>query len=171
MECQIRQWRIEDKVQLAHILNNKKILMNLRDGIPYPYTIKDGEDYIKNMLSSDNNQTFAFAISVDDQVIGSIGVFRQDNIHHRTAEIGYYIAEAYWGKGYASSAVKQVCQYVFHYTEIIRIFAEPFVYNMASCRVLEKAGFQLEGILRSNAEKNGKILDMKMYAIIKDEVI
>lgn len=171
MECQIRQWRIEDKVQLAHILNNKKILMNLRDGIPYPYTIKDGEDYIQNMLSSDNNQTFAFAISVDDQVIGSIGVFRQDNIHYRTAEMGYYIAEAYWGKGYASSAVKQVCQYVFHHTDIIRIFAEPFVYNIASCRVLEKAGFQLEGILRSNAEKNGKILDMKMYAIIKDEVI
>ena len=171
MECQIRQWRIEDKVQLAHILNNKKILMNLRDGIPYPYTIKDAEEYIQNMLSSDNNQTFAFAISVDDQVIGSIGVFRQDNIHYRTAEMGYYIAEAYWGKGYASSAVKQVCQYVFHHTDIIRIFAEPFVYNMASCRVLEKAGFQLEGILRSNSEKNGKILDMKMYAIIKDEVI
>ena len=171
MECQIRQWRIEDKVQLAHILNNKKILMNLRDGIPYPYTINDAEEYIQNMLSSDNNQTFAFAISVDDQVIGSIGVFRQDNIHYRTAEMGYYIAEAYWGKGYASSAVKQVCQYVFHHTDIIRIFAEPFVYNMASCRVLEKAGFQLEGILRSNSEKNGKILDMKMYAIIKDEVI
>ncbi|MBD5444795.1 MAG: GNAT family N-acetyltransferase, partial [Lachnospiraceae bacterium] len=96
------------------------------------------------------------------------GVFRCDNIHFRTAEMGYYIGEPYWGKGLGTSAVKQACSYVFEHTDIIRIFAEPFAYNMASCRVLEKAGFQFEGLLRNNAFKNGKVVDMKMYSLIRE---
>ena len=81
--------------------------------------------------------------------------------------MGYYIGEPYWGKGMGTSAVQQVCRYIFEHTDIIRIFAEPFAQNTASCRVLEKAGFQLEGILYSNAVKNGKVLDMKMYALLR----
>lgn len=167
MECVIREWRMEDKCRLAQLANNKNVLNNLRDGIPYPYTEKDAEEFITAMLSSDKTKTFAFAITVNDEVVGSIGVFRCDNIHFRTAELGYYIGEPYWGKGYATNAVKQVCKYIFEYTDIIRIFAEPFAYNTASCHVLEKADFQLEGTLRSNAVKNGEVLDMKMYALIK----
>lgn len=171
MDCYIRKWRIEDKNALAEILNNKNILNNLRDGIPYPYTIEDAEEFISSMLSADKSKTFAFAITVDDVVIGSIGVFRCDNIHSWSAEMGYYIDESYWGKGYATSAVMQICKYIFDYTDIIRIFAEPFAYNTASCRVLEKAGFQFEGTLHSNAVKNGRVLDMKMYAMVKQETV
>lgn len=170
MDCTIREWRLEDKNDLATMLNNKNILNNLRDGLPYPYTINDAEEYITAMLSADKTKTFAFAIVVNDIVVGSIGVFRCDNIHSLTAEIGYYIGEPYWGKGLGTSAVKQICKFIFEHTNIIRIFAEPFANNIASCRVLEKAGFQLEGILHSNAVKNGKILDMKMYALIKDKI-
>lgn len=169
MECRIRQWKIEDAADLAKMLNNRNILNNLRDGLPYPYTRKDAEEYITAMLNADQTKTFAFAITVDDKAVGSIGAFRCDNIHFRTAEMGYYIGEPYWGNGMATGAVKQICSYVFEHTDIIRIFAEPFAYNTASCRVLEKAGFQLEGILRSNAIKNGKVLDMKMYSLIKKE--
>lgn len=165
--CSIRKWKLEDKEELAKNLNNKKVLDNLRDGLPYPYTEKDAEEYIKAMLSADEDDTFAFAITVDDVVIGSIGVFRRDNIHFRTAEMGYYIGEDYWGKGYMTYAVKQVCKYVFDNTDIIRIFAEPFAYNIASCRVLEKSGFKYEGTLRSGAFKSGKVVDMKMYALLK----
>lgn len=143
---------------------------NLRDGLPYPYTEKDGTDYISAMLSADENETFAFAIVSDNKVIGSIGVFRQENIHRQTAELGYCIAEEYWGKGIMTDAVKQICKYVFDKSDIIRIYAEPFAYNTASCRVLEKAGFQYEGTLRSNAVKNGKIIDMKMYSLLKTEI-
>lgn len=167
--CIIRTWKIEDKYNLAALLNNKNILNNLRDGLPYPYTVKDAEEFITAMLSSDRTKTFAFAVTADDMVVGSIGIFRCDNIHSRTAEMGYYIGEQYWGKGYATSAVKQACNYIFTHTDIIRIFAEPFAYNTASSRVLEKAGFQLEGVLHSNAVKNGNILDMKLYALIKDD--
>lgn len=84
------------------------------------------------------------------------------------AEMGYYIGEPYWGRGLGTSAVRQVCKYIFENTDIIRIFAEPFSYNIASCRVLEKAGFRFEGILRSNAMKNGKVVDMRMYSLIKE---
>ena len=116
------------------------------------------------MLQADPNTTYAFAITVDDKAIGSIGVFRKDNIHQRTAEMGYYIAEPFWGKGLGTSAVNQMCAYIFENTDIIRIFAEPFAYNTASCRILEKNGFIFEGTLRNNAVKNGCIIDMKMYS-------
>lgn len=171
MECVIRRWKIEDKDDLAELLNNKNILNNLRDGIPYPYTVKDAEEFISSTLKADKTKTFAFAITAEDKLIGSIGVFRCENIHFQTAELGYYLGEKYWGRGYATSAVKQACKYIFDNTDIIRIFAEPFAYNTASCRVLEKTGFQFEGTLRSNAVKNGRVLDMKMYALLKDKAL
>lgn len=149
MKCIIRKWNIADAAQLAEMLNNKNVLNNLRDGLPYPYTESDAREYITAMLSADKEKTFAFAITVDGRVVGSIGVFRCENIHFRTAELGYYIGEPYWGRGLGTSAVKQVCSYIFNNTDIIRIFAEPFAYNTPSCRVLEKAGFQFEGILRN----------------------
>lgn len=169
MTIDIRKWKLSDAANLAVALSNKKIQDNLRDGLPYPYTEQDGKDFISAMLAADENDTFAFAITVDGTVIGSIGVFRQTNIHRRTAEMGYYIAEEYWGKGIMTEAVKQICQYVFEQSDIIRIYAEPFAHNIASCRVLEKASFQYEGTLRSNAVKNGKVLDMQLYSLLKTE--
>ena len=170
MTCTIRKWELSDARDLAAALSNKKIQDNLRDGLPYPYTEKDGADYISAMLSADENETFAFAITVDGKVIGSIGVFRQENIHRQTAELGYYIAEEYWGRGIMTEAVRQICEYVFGKSDIIRIYAEPFAYNTASCKVLEKAGFQYEGTLRNNAVKNGNVIDMKMYSLLKADI-
>ncbi len=169
MTCQIRKWKLTDANDLAKAISNKKIQDNLRDGLPYPYTEQDATDYITAMLSADKNDTFAFAVTINNKVIGSIGAFRQVNIHKQTAELGYYIAEEYWGRGIMTEAVKQLCEYVFSKSDIIRIYAEPFAYNTASCRVLEKAGFQYEGTLRNNAVKNGKIISMKMYSILKDK--
>ena len=170
MDCTIRKWQIDDQYDLAKILNNQKIMNHLRDGLPYPYTVEDAKEYISSMLQANQEKMFAFAISVDEHVIGSISVTRLDNIHYCTGELGYYIGEDYWGKGYATSAVKQVCQYVFEDSDIIRIFAEPFAYNTASCRVLEKAGFIYEGTLHKNAIKNGQVQDMKMYALLRKEL-
>lgn len=168
MECELRRWRIEDAKDIAETLNNRKILDNLRDGIPFPYTVKDAEEFITAMINADPMETFAFAITVEDKAIGSIGAFRQSNIHFRTAEIGYYLGEPYWGKGYGTCAVTQLCEYIFQHTDIIRLYAETFADNIGSSRILEKCGFELEGILRKNAVKNGVVLDMKMYSIIKE---
>ena len=162
----IREWKIEDAHDLVSAINNKKILENLRDGIPYPYFETDAVEFITAMLNAEKDSQYAFAITYDEKVIGSIGVFRKENVHRLTAELGYYIAEPYWGRGITTEAIKQLCDYVFGNTDIIRISAQPYASNIASCRVLEKAGFQLEGILRQNAIKNDRIMDMRMYAII-----
>ena len=169
MKCKIRKWKLTDAKDIAVALSNKKIQDNLRDGLPYPYSEQDGIEFISSMLSANEDETFAFAITLDDKAIGSIGVFRQQNIHRQTAEMGYYIAEEYWGKDIMTDAVKQTCDYVFKNSDILRIYAEPFAYNKGSCRVLEKAGFQYEGTLRNNAVKNEKVIDMKMYSLLKGE--
>mgnify|MGYP000146317199 CR=1 FL=1 len=80
------------------------------------------------------------------------------------------MAQPFWGRGLATGAVRQLCAQVFARTDILRIGAEVFAENLASCRVLEKSGFQLEGILRSNAVKNGVVRDMKLYARIREQV-
>lgn len=170
MNCEIKKWELSDARDLSAALSNKRIQDNLRDGLPFPYTEQDGKEFISAMLAVDENDIFAFAITVSGKVIGSIGAFRQGNIHRKTAELGYYIAEEYWGNGIMTEAVKQLCDYVFSHTDIIRIYAEPFAYNIGSCRVLEKAGFQYEGTLRNNAVKNGKVLDMKMYSKLRIEM-
>lgn len=168
MICRLRRWRAGDAPALAAIINNKKIQDNLRDGIPYPYTKEDADCFISEMLAADPNQTYAFAVTADDVLAGSIAVYRQDNIHFRTGELGYYLGEPFWGRGIGSEAVRQMCAYIFEHTDIVRIFAEPFAYNTASCHILEKNGFQLEGTLKKNAMKNGRLLDMNLYAIIKN---
>lgn len=167
MEIILREWKLSDAASLSMALSDKKILDNLRDGLPYPYTEKDAEDYIRFIQSSDPKNTFAYAIDVGGKAVGSIGAFRQGNIHFRTAELGYYLAKDHWGRGIMTRAVVMLCEKVFAETDIIRIFAEPFSYNMGSRRVLEKAGFKFEGILKNNAFKNGRVIDMAMYAYTK----
>ena len=169
MAVRLRVWTLADAPALAKLINNKKVQDNLRDGLPFPYGEEDAKVFLSAMLASDPDQNMAFAIEADGELIGSISATRCANIHFRTAELGYYLGEPYWGRGFATEAVRQICDYIYRNTDIIRIFAEPFAYNTASCRVLEKAGFQLEGLLRSNAVKNGCILDMKMYARIREK--
>ena len=167
MKCTLRHWREQDAADLALALNNQKILDNLRDGLPFPYTERDAAQFIAAMHSADPDKVFAYAIDVDGHAVGSISATRQGNIHFRTAEVGYYVAEPFWGQGIATNAVTQICDLLFSQTDILRIFAQPFAHNLASCRVLEKASFSCEGLLRKNAVKHGVILDMKLYARLR----
>lgn len=168
MDIGIRCWDLRDADELSLALNNGKIHNNLRDGLPLPYTVADAQSYIRAMLGAPKDSTYAFAIDLCGRAVGSIGIFRKENIHFRTAELGYYVAEPYWGRGIATAAVRQACAYVFENTDILRIFAQPFARNAASCRVLEKAGFTPEGVLRKNAVKNSEVLDMKLYALVRE---
>jgi RimJ/RimL family protein N-acetyltransferase len=167
MNVTIRTWQISDVPDIVKALNNKKVLYNLRDGIPHPYTEKDAKEFIDATLASEKDAQYAFAIIYNGKAVGGISVFRKDNVHRLTAELGYYIAEPYWGRGIMTLAVKQICAYIFENTNVSRIFATPYAHNIASCRVLEKTGFQLEGVLRQNAVKNEQMMDMKMYAILR----
>lgn len=167
MRYTLRSWALDDAPYLAQILNNLNIQDNLRDGLPYPYLLDDARDYIRFILSTKEDMCSTRAICIHDKPIGNISIIRGDNIHRCTAELGYYLAEPFWGKGIVTHAVKEACHFVFENTDILRIYAEPFSDNIPSCRVLEKAGFSLEGIMRKNALKNGEVRDMKLFAKIK----
>ena len=163
----IREWKETDAKALAALLNDKRILNNLRDGLPYPYTESDALFYINSCLNADKNAEFCFAIVYNNDVVGSVGIFRQGNIHFRTAELGYYVGFNYWGKDICTEAVRLACKRVLDNTDIVRIYAEPFADNIGSCRVLEKNGVVPEGVLRKNAFKNDTFRDMKLYALVK----
>jgi len=167
MNVHLRKLVLEDAKELSAIVNNKNVWDNM-DDIPYPNTTKDTEDFLR-LLLAEKDQKIAFAICYNDKLAGWIGVFRRDNIRRLTGEMGYYIAEEYWNKGITTEAVRQMCNHVFSNTDIVRIFAETYMHNIASSRVLEKAGFEREGILKQNAIKNGEISDMKLYAMTKSK--
>ncbi len=163
----IRSWRPEDAAALARAINDEAVQANLRDGLPFPYTVSDAEAFIGFALSAGDGM-YSFAVTENDACIGSISVTRGENIHRLTGELGYYIARERWGRGYATRAAQEICRYVFDNTDIVRIYAEPFADNAASCRVLEKAGFTLEGTLRANAIKSGRIRDTRMYSLLRE---
>ncbi|MDR2672925.1 MAG: GNAT family N-acetyltransferase [Coriobacteriales bacterium] len=164
----IHNWALDDAANLAAVLNNKKIHDNLRDALPFPYTVDDARSYIQFVLDIPKDSAYYWAIVCGNKVIGSIGLLRKDNVHRLTAELGYYIAEPHWGKGIATGAVREACAWAFANTDIARIFAEPFAQNVASCRVLEKAGFSFEDVMRNNAIKNGAVIDMRLYALLRE---
>lgn len=163
MQCKLEKLDFKFAADLAAAIGDKRVQNNLRD-LPYPYSEENAHEFISYAQSSDE---YIFAITVEGKFVGCISAAPQKNIHKFTAEIGYYIAPHFWGNGLATQAVKLLTEYVFGNTEIMRLYAEPFARNKASCRVLEKAGFTFEGMLRSNAVKNGVVEDMKMYSILK----
>lgn len=163
----LRSWQESDAETLAGIANNKKIFDNLRDAFPHPYTIEDARKYISVFKESDPKSVI-FAIESNGRVCGNIGVFIKDDVYRKSAEIGYFLAEELWGKGIMSSAVKKVVEYTFKNYDVMRIYAEPFARNTGSRKVLEKAGFKLEGILQKSVFKNNVFEDSCIYAIINE---
>ncbi len=160
----IRNWQMEDAPSIAKYANNKKIWLNLRDAFPYPYDLQDAESYISRVIEA--SPTMVFAIATQSEAIGSIGLMPGKDVHRYTAEMGYWLAEPFWGKGIMTQAVTILTAYGIRDLKLNRVFAEPYTTNPASARVLEKAGFICEGILRSNVFKNGKILDQFLYSYI-----
>lgn len=162
----VRSWRASDVESLVAHANNRKIWLNLRDRFPHPYTKADGRGFIRAARKMDP-ETF-FAIAVDDAAIGGIGFVLQADVDRMSAEIGYWIGEPFWGRGIATEALVAVTRYAVEQHGLTRIFAVPFAYNTASCRVLEKAGYVLEARLRRSAIKDGRIVDQFQYAFISD---
>lgn len=156
---------------IAEYANNKKIADKLHNAFPYPYRLKDAEEHINACISADESKVILRAIDIDGIAVGSIGIFLKDDVYCKSAELGYWLGEPFWGKGIMTQAVKQICKMAFEKYDIVRIFAEPYADNTASRRVLEKAGFRLEGILRKSVYKKGQIMDSCIYALIKDEAI
>ena len=161
----IRSWASSDAEALASYANNRRVWINMRDGFPYPYTRKDAGSFLE-MVSHQEPVTFC-AIATPQEAIGGIGISINKDVHRLTAELGYWLAEPYWGKGFMTEAVGKFCDYAFECFGLVRIYAEPYANNQGSVRVLEKAGFTLEGRMQCSVIKDGKIGDQLLYAKIK----
>ena len=165
-EIKLRVLTKNDKISLVKYANNKKIANNLRNDFPNPYSEENANDFI-NSANENNPKKLILAIDFNEELIGCIGAFQQDDIYSKNAEIGYWLAEPFWGKGYISTAIKKFVPMVFENMDIVRIYAEPFENNLGSKKALDKAGFKLEATLKNNIFKNGEVLSSCIYSILK----
>jgi ribosomal-protein-alanine N-acetyltransferase len=161
----IRPWNSQDAGALVKYANNRKVWLNLRDAFPHPYVAADADAFLE-LVARQNPMTF-FAIATREEAIGGIGVTLHQDVHRLTAELGYWLCEPYWGKGIMTEAVATFTDYAFACFGLVRIHADPYAGNSPSCRVLEKAGYVLEGRLRSSVIKDGRILDQLLYAQVR----
>jgi ribosomal-protein-alanine N-acetyltransferase len=164
--CVLRAPEPEDADSIARHANERDIWLNLRDAFPHPYTRANADGYISHVLTQ--SPRTSFLISVDGSAVGSISLKPGSDIERVGAEIGYWLAKEYWGRGIMTDALRALTGYAFNQLGLNRVFAVPFTHNAASARVLEKAGYAREGVMRRSAIKDGKLLDQYLYAACDD---
>jgi RimJ/RimL family protein N-acetyltransferase len=163
MEFTLRPWSLNDLGDLIAYANNFNVAKNLTNQFPHPYGPAHGKAFIK--MANAEKPLRILAIDIEGKASGAIGLHPQADIHCKNAELGYWLAEPFWGKGIMAKAVSQVVDYGFKNFDLVRIFARPFGTNLGSQRVLEKAGFSLEARLDKTLFKNGEYLDELIYAV------
>ncbi len=163
---QVRSFRPDDAESLARHANNRHVSRNMRDTFPYPYDLSNAHDWIR--FAASQSPELNFAIATTSEVIGGIGLTFQSDINRLSAEIGYWLGEHHWGQGIATAALRAVTDWAFDEFGLVRLYGEVFEWNPASGRVLEKAGYQLEGRLRKSIIKDDQIIDALIYARVRD---
>jgi ribosomal-protein-alanine N-acetyltransferase len=164
-DVKVRSWRRDDLKALVRHANNAKIAANLRDQFPHPYTRRDGIDFLEHAQTQ--VPACSFAIEFGGEPVGGVGFLIGRDIARISAEMGYWLSEEFWGRGIATRAVTAMSEWAFENYKLTRVFAMAFAHNVASIRVLEKAGFEREGLLRRSAIKNGVIIDQFLYAKVR----
>ena len=163
--CGVRSFRETDAAELARHANNRNVWLQLRDRFPHPYTTDDARGFIAFARTA--NPETAFAVTVDDLPVGSIGAVLGEDVERCSAEVGYWLGESCWCRGIATRALVGFTRFAFAAYGVERLFAVPLAANTASCRVLEKAGYRLEGRMRRSAVKDGVVQDQFLYAILR----
>jgi [ribosomal protein S5]-alanine N-acetyltransferase len=166
MEFTIRPWTPNDLHSLVNYANNWNIAKNLTDKFPFPYTETDGKEFIE--WATQDYPMHILAIDIGGEAAGGIGIHPQGDIHKKNAELGYWLAEPFWGRGIMTQAVKQMIDFAFNTYDIDRVFARPFGTNKASQRVLEKAGFIVEARFAKVLFKHKEYLDECIYGIRRE---
>jgi ribosomal-protein-alanine N-acetyltransferase len=164
--CRVRSWRAGDEPSLARHADNEQLWRNVRDHFPHPYTLADAEAWVA--AASGAAPETQFAIEVDGEAAGGIGLFLQEDVARYSAELGYWLGEAYWGRGLMTAVVRGFTEHAFRTFDLCRIYAIVFEWNPASRRVLEKANYTLEGRMHRAAVKEGRVLDQFLYAVVRD---
>jgi RimJ/RimL family protein N-acetyltransferase len=165
--CQVRSWRKTDAESLALHANNRSVWINLRDRFPHPYTLADAKTFIRRVRAGARETVFA--IAVEGLAVGGIGFTLREDVERVSAEIGYWLGEAYWNRGITTAALAAVTAHAIQAHDLTRVYALPFAWNVASCRVLEKTGYVCEGRMRRSAIKDGRVVDQLLYAFVVTE--
>ncbi|MEM7036443.1 MAG: GNAT family protein [Bacteroidota bacterium] len=168
MHFELRPVRPSDLDSLVEVADNPNIAANMTDRFPHPYTREAGEAFLQFCMK--NTPANILAIDVDGKMVGAIGIHPEEDVYRKNAEMGYWLGEPYWGKGIVTRAVKQMVDYAFEHFDLVRIYARPYGYNLASKRILEKCGFQLEAKFEKTVFKNGELLDQYLFGIRRPEV-
>ena len=163
MPLTLRKYQHSDADSIVEIFNDPEITANLND-LPSPYTHQDAMDWFKLQETSPDH---VFAIEYEGLYIGSVGFHHKTDVYRLTYDAGYYVAKSHWGKGIATAALKSGCAYMFENTEAARIQAGIYAHNRGSRRVAEKSGFTLESVMRNAAIKNGELIDLAMYVLLR----
>lgn len=161
----LREWRKGDVESLVRHANNIKIWRNLHDAFPHPYTRADAEIWIQQ--TSLMPPGVIYAIVVDGEAVGGIGITPMKYEHRRTAAIGYWLSESYWGRGIATEALRAMTELAFDTFDLARLEAFVFEWNIASTRVLEKAGYTREARMKKRITKEGRTVDCFLYALVR----
>lgn len=160
--CTIRPWAETDAESLHRHANNREVSIHLRDRFPFPYGLEQARTFLG--WTARQPSPTVWAIEVDGEAAGGIGIELHSDVERVSAEIGYWLGQAYWGRGIATAALVAVTAEAFNRFDITRLYALPFADHLASVRVLEKAGYVREGHLRRSAIKNGQIRDQLLFA-------
>ena len=166
MKYKLRPWKESDLNSLVKYANNWEIAKYLTDQFPHPYTREAGKKFIAYAASG--KPIRIFAIDINGEARGGIGIHPQEDIHRKNAELGYWLAEPFWGNGIVTSAINEIIDFGFKTFDIDRIFAVPFGGNTGSIKVLEKTGFTLEGKLEKTIWKKDRYEDELIYGFRRD---
>lgn len=162
-----------DKPALLEHLSSKDVY-NTTLNIPHPYTDADADWWLQKRVIQNTKQIKAVSLAIRDVEAKLIGVVSADNLDvgstHK-AEIGYWLARGYWGRGIMTDAVKAFVRYAFEELGLLKVVAHCFELNISSARVLEKSGFKLEGRLRKHFRKDGRLLDARIYGLLKEDLL
>jgi len=163
----VTELRRQGKPALVECLNDKDIYANtLR--IPHPYASDDAETFLRIAAEAAEKHGHPVHFAIRDGAGSLIGGCGFDALlpGHK-AELGYWLAKPFWGRGLMTQTVRAVCDFARSEWKLVRITARVFDFNTASARVLEKCGFELEGLLRKHHRKDGRFLNSKLYALVE----
>ena len=163
--CTLREWQPGDEAALVAVADNRNVWRNLHHRFPHPFTPADAQ-YWFSFLAAMPEPTH-WAIEVDGLAVGGIGVDLGEGIFAKAGHFGYWLGEPYWGRGIMSAAVRAASEYALSHFGLVRLEAPVFAWNPASMRVLEKAGFVREGVLRKSVLKEGQLIDQVLYALVR----
>jgi RimJ/RimL family protein N-acetyltransferase len=162
--CGVRSFRDADAAVLARHANNRKVWQQLRDRFPHPYTTDDACGFITFARGADPET--AFAVTVGDLPVGSIGAVLREDVERCSAEVGYWLGEAYWGRGIATRALVAFTRFAFAAYGVERLFAVPLAAN-AACWRRPATGWR--AAMRRSAVKDGAVQDQLLYAIVRGD--